>query len=415
MEGSLIIRNVGPLKDVQLDLKSFMVIIGPQSTGKSIIAKIVSVIGNTNLFTKKSSFKALCEAMLISNFFSNDSYIKFHSTSYSFELKDGVENLEIENIDELKEYYDYIASKDWTDEALQKIKDSLEDIRIRSEKSQDDEEAAKRLHDELKELEKKIDRRLKFQSDPEVSKLRSAGYYGYYIPAERSLIPIILNSILSFNESKVSLPEPLLRFGVNYENARKKLTKFEIPFFKNFTYSFSQGNDTLTLDTGKELKLIEASSGIQSMLPLLLVFEYLFSLSTTSKTISNFVIEEPEQNIYPEMQYALLKHIVSRHNMNTSSYNILITTHSPYVLSSVNNFLLANQIKKSKRADLNIETIDPHDFNAYFICDGKANSIFDSKLGLISENELDAASEVILNDFEFMMDALKNTPHESSN
>ena len=38
----LIIRDIGPIKDVDINLKRFNFIIGPQSSGKSTIAKILS-------------------------------------------------------------------------------------------------------------------------------------------------------------------------------------------------------------------------------------------------------------------------------------------------------------------------------------------------------------------------------------
>lgn len=38
----LIVRNIGPIKDVELDLKKVNVFMGPQGCGKSTLAKIIS-------------------------------------------------------------------------------------------------------------------------------------------------------------------------------------------------------------------------------------------------------------------------------------------------------------------------------------------------------------------------------------
>ena len=38
----IIIRNIGPIKESELELKRFNFIIGPQSSGKSTVAKILS-------------------------------------------------------------------------------------------------------------------------------------------------------------------------------------------------------------------------------------------------------------------------------------------------------------------------------------------------------------------------------------
>lgn len=40
MEGRLIVENFGPIKKVDIQLNKLMVLIGPQSGGKSTIAKL---------------------------------------------------------------------------------------------------------------------------------------------------------------------------------------------------------------------------------------------------------------------------------------------------------------------------------------------------------------------------------------
>ena len=42
MISKLIIKNIGPIKNVELELNKVNIIMGPQSSGKSTIAKIVS-------------------------------------------------------------------------------------------------------------------------------------------------------------------------------------------------------------------------------------------------------------------------------------------------------------------------------------------------------------------------------------
>ena len=38
----LVVKNIGPIKDVELDLKKVNVFMGPQGCGKSTLAKIIS-------------------------------------------------------------------------------------------------------------------------------------------------------------------------------------------------------------------------------------------------------------------------------------------------------------------------------------------------------------------------------------
>ena len=38
----LVVRNIGPIKDIELDLNKVNLFMGPQSCGKSTLAKIIS-------------------------------------------------------------------------------------------------------------------------------------------------------------------------------------------------------------------------------------------------------------------------------------------------------------------------------------------------------------------------------------
>jgi predicted ATPase len=43
MQSQLIVKNFGPIKSVNLDLKNVNVFIGPQASGKSALAKIYTI------------------------------------------------------------------------------------------------------------------------------------------------------------------------------------------------------------------------------------------------------------------------------------------------------------------------------------------------------------------------------------
>ena len=45
----LIIKNIGPINEVEFDLNKINIFMGPQSSGKSTIAKIVSYCGETRI------------------------------------------------------------------------------------------------------------------------------------------------------------------------------------------------------------------------------------------------------------------------------------------------------------------------------------------------------------------------------
>lgn len=113
----------------------------------------------------------------------------------------------------------------------------------------------------------------------------------------------------------------------------------------------------------------------------------------------SFVLEEPEQNLFPKTQVDLFNDIVSLCNGKHSS-SVFITTHSPYVLAAANILLFANKLLaagvEKNAIDEAISTgssIPLDGFSAYSVSDGTCRSIIDEKTELISENELDSASD----------------------
>lgn len=113
----------------------------------------------------------------------------------------------------------------------------------------------------------------------------------------------------------------------------------------------------------------------------------------------SFILEEPERNLFPETQVSLFNDIVSLCNGKHPS-SAFITTHSPYLLAAANISLFAGKL-----ANLSIDEkaiadcigtdifINPEDFTAYSVSEGTCTSLLDDNTHLIKENELDSASE----------------------
>lgn len=86
----LIVKNVGPIKDVSIELKKFNVFIGPQSSGKSTVAKILSTCKwiekevfttlNENAVENAEAFRKLVEGFhKMEGYFCEESFIKFET------------------------------------------------------------------------------------------------------------------------------------------------------------------------------------------------------------------------------------------------------------------------------------------------------------------------------------------------
>jgi ABC-type multidrug transport system ATPase subunit len=57
------------------------------------------------------------------------------------------------------------------------------------------------------------------------------------------------------------------------------------------------------------------------------------------------IVEEPEQNLFPESQWGILKTLLQINNQRTAN-RVVITTHSPYVVSLLSLSALGAKVKK---------------------------------------------------------------------
>jgi hypothetical protein len=238
-----------------------------------------------------------------------------------------------------------------------------------------------------------------------------------YIPAERNLINIIKDSALSLQLNDVPIPKHLLSFGAEME--KSKIDMLHLDFIsEHLVYRNLDGKEFIFTDENKSIKLNQAASGIQSVLPIIIPI-----ISNKGKNSHrSFVIEEPELNLFPTAQYGLIKYLESRryeHYWEDYGEIHTYTTHSPYILSALNNLLMADKVmsmqkgkdrdKKKEEEVLKITkaSINPFYFTAYQIKDGTAVSIFSKESGLIEENFIDEASDALTDDFDNLMRLMK--------
>ena len=90
-------------------------------------------------------------------------------------------------------------------------------------------------------------------------------------------------------------------------------------------------------------------------------------------------------------------------------YQIFITTHSPYLLSSINNHFVAGSIESDKSEEVykiirKEEILYAYDSKAYSLKDGKCESLISEEDGLILAEVLDDVSNDIANDFDHLLD-----------
>jgi predicted ATPase len=165
--------------------------------------------------------------------------------------------------------------------------------------------------------------------------------------------------------------------------------------------------------SNKYVLLKNASSGQQEAIRIL---QDLFLLIAEERTEMR-VFEEPEANLFPIAQKEMIELMALMLNVVPDS-SIIITTHSPYILSVINNLLFAGQVaakspdKKAAVKQLIHENfwLQPEDVNAYSLgnsYDSDKNyfeDIFNEETSTIDQNYLDAVSEMLGEEFYQLID-----------
>ena len=314
----ILIQNFGPIANHQgivIEISKVLVLCGEQGTGKSSIAKLISQfawlekalvrkdysvfeIEQTNFFIK------LCSFHNITSYFRFDTHIEFIGSKYSFVYKN------------------------------------------QSLKVQENKDA----HYERPQI--------------------------MYIPAERNLVAALDNAAKIQN-----LPKPIAVFLEEYYNALKAINApLKLPL-NGYKVDYDIDANTVWFgDQNFKIRLSEAASGFQSLVPLFIVSQNLLHRVSQHPDSSNFrseaslaestklketireilnnkdldekvrvlmiqelnrsvrnnrllnIVEEPEQNLYPNSQRTILNELLAINN-SLDGNQLVLTTHSPYIVN----------------------------------------------------------------------------------
>lgn len=388
----LIIKNLGPINAIEMEMKRVNLIIGPQSSGKSSVLKVacyctwvekrISVEQNPDKFAEPGYFERyLVSFHKLEGFVRQDTYIEYESDIMKFSFSKESEAFRFE----WKNRWDYRKSK--------------------------------------------------------IS----------YIPAERNIVAAIPNwfEVNMANNN-------IRNFMADWELARKNFTDSDrldiLNLGVSYFYDTKSKEDKMQVAQGKFLNFTNTSSGLQSLVPLYVFLKYfterfflkeeeegnvigeeikkhlaevisseVFSGSKSkedadkfSALFSNFTkvnncnifLEEPEENLFPLTQRDLVNALVEMIN-GERKHNLFITTHSPYVMASFNNLIQAGDVLDEDRTKQEkLARIMPlslvlnyEDVGAYAIKDGNLHTMMDDEMKLISPTELDAVSDEISTQF----------------
>lgn len=247
-----------------------------------------------------------------------------------------------------------------------------------------------------------------------------------YIPAERNLVSAIQNVDKTY---KATGRDVLFNFIYEWDEAKEPYTNehpFKLAATGGFSYVNKFGADMLVREDGSETPAFYASSGMQSVMPMDVMANYITDCVGKNASLSmrerneisetdnddyadrrlfyqsaQLFIEEPEQNLYPESQKLVVMSIVrslKKALENGSEQSLaLVTTHSPYIMSVVNVLMLAAIVteKGLKQEVIDGDSVLPSSsISGYFIDEkGIFQDILDVEVPMLSGNDLDGVSD----------------------
>lgn len=400
------IHNFGPVKDVDIELSKLMVFIGPQGSGKSTIAKLLTIFSDVywwiticNNKNPMSEFKK----MGIAKYFVSDTYIEYHGRSgVNIVYSDGKYNMSIDgySAEETIGFCAMLIGKS-TNDNLAKLGYKIDGMELEIGDKETEEQLYKKTLNNIKE---------------NYNYIRANMRFACYIPAERNMAGVVSSSLANIILSKIPLPNTLMEYMSLFERAKNHYVTFDASFL-GVRYDKDRGTDCISVfgETEKQLPLEECSSGVQSTLPMLMVADYVCE----DKCFDTFVVEEPEQNLFPTNQREVLNRLISIANREECRY-MIINTHSPYMLSALNVSMLAAKVSKIENYKDEVDAIVSPEFRidtdnvAVYALGGTpcCKSIIDNKTGLISVNYLDVISDTISSDFNRLYRIYLNTLHK---
>lgn len=418
MKETITIKNFGGLKDVTIPLNSINVFIGKQASGKSITAKLLYFfkgllddIRNGVIENKGKSEIDLKIREKFENYFPPNSW---SSDKFYLMYKIDNESIEIENSKKLKINYSEKLKKHFT--TCRRL--------IRNDRKAVETQESFNVYRPSFELNKKYYSYITKEFG-DVAKNNQV-----FIPAGRSFFASLQSTIFSLLSNNKSVDPFIIEFGSFYERyspsiiqdfnrdtPKSRSTAHDLREIEKLIYEIigakiirQNGKIYLLHSDRRKVELPFSSSGQQETLPLSLMLAF-FSKASYVSGGTTIYIEEPEAHLFPSAQKKIVELIATVHNKSRSSLQFVITTHSPYILTSINNLLNAGSLKEQGVDEKKLykivpksEIIKPNEVNAFAMKDGKVINLIDEETGLISADLLDQVSEEIAVQFDELLD-----------
>lgn len=388
MKESIIIRNLGPLKNVEInDIRPLTVFIGKSASGKSTIMKIVMLMRYIYKMVNIRSY--LKNAKITGSLFK----LRFNTL-----LHDGLEKM----ITEKTEIY-YIVEINGNEYRLEYTNGSL-------------------------------------KTNINVSNDDLVFFKESYISEARSMIPALASRLSSFKKG-MNLGFYFNETFNDFNDATDTVKELPLDYLNLKMKIQKSGNkpkqfmvESLSGETSS-VELKYASSGIQTSAPLAVIVRYFanefsfkdafqrsvlsylfqqdrlekFTPTMSQNELEKYVhihIEEAELSLDPEAQRTLINNLVNtafHKNKDDRKLGLMIATHSPYIVNHLNVLLRAGYFDKARE---NYPYLEKNDIAVYRMYEGSLVSLMatdnDTEEYVINTYDMSDTMERIFDEYENM-------------
>ncbi|MDR2042210.1 MAG: ATP-binding protein [Tannerella sp.] len=412
---TLKVSNFGPLRELEWEIKDYNIFIGPQAAGKSTVAKLAyyflsvkermigHLVGITayplDVEEKMQSVTKELKRMFVELFGPTKRMSTFR-ISYSYGEKISIDIT-------LAEGYPEVHFSDELSRAFRNI------LRKQSDGRDERPKMRGRVYSELfSSLEKELNAVFREENRTAIYVPAGRGFLTCFVPNLVSKLP---ESTLTLFTNRMALTQPL--FNQSFEEIirdRKNLSssKIDEESLAHVTalarkilkgeYRYGPEESRLYYKETEYVTLPYASSGQQEAL---WIVQLIFSL-ILDNTQTTLLIEEPEAHLFPETQADMVRLISLFAGLNGN--RVILTTHSPYILSTANYLLYAAKTgaKYPEKVNETVPScywIDYDRMGVWYVDKGGIESLMEDDIRQIHVERIDEISEKLNKAFDDLL------------
>jgi len=445
------IKNFGPIKEAEIEINRLLVIIGEQATGKSTISKLIyffKSLGDdlfNQFYKSEREFLDITEDLIIPirekyyDIFGSTFHLPQFEIRYYFSAdKWLLLTLDAETKKLRPEFSSDFMCNDFKND-LRNVKQSIKNVERKIKSTNNLHEQLALEQEKLKliqELSNLINKAFENKQNDSLYVIAGRNAtVGYSALFEKYLFASLQTKIeenrkQAFKTKEQTIDETLLLKFIErvlkvkglfekYNNTAGlinslpdnatninvlRITEQKMLQILKGKYRIDSFGEKIMHENNKYVYLNNASSGQQEIIRILQdIFIVLYEKQKAFR-----IIEEPEAHLFPLAQKHIVELFALLINQNTEN-QIIITTHSPYIITAINNLLFAKRVvDANNEVENEVENIIPSAYHlesswlsAYSLSKNNTycENILNDKTGLIKQTYLDSVSDLLGSDF----------------